>query len=108
MSLVKLGCCKNVLKKNKYNSKNRRSKKGRKKGLKLQPNQTRTKKKRKVKYRERPEKRVKKSTAGLAQHAWNWKKTERRNAWGQKKRLKQSVKGFLIQHNSSPRLVSGT
>lgn len=85
MSVVKLGCCKNLLKKNKYHSKNRKSKKRRKKWLKLQPNQTMTKKKRKVKYKERQEKRVQKSTTGLAQHAWNWKKTERRNAWGQKK-----------------------
>lgn len=44
-----------------------------------------TKKKRKVKYKGRQEKRVEKSTTGLAQHAWNWKKIERRNAWDKKK-----------------------
>lgn len=35
-------------------------------------------------------------------------KNREKKCLGTKKRLKQSVKGFLIQHNSSPRLVSGT
>lgn len=48
-----------------------------------------TKKKRKVKYKGRQEKRVKKSTTGLAQHAWNWKKNREKKCLGTKKSLKQ-------------------
>lgn len=92
--MVKLGCCKNVLKKNKYNSKNRKSKKGRKKGLKLKPKQTMTKKKRKVKYKERQEKGVEKSSTGLAQHAWNWKKNREKKCLGTKRKVEAECEGI--------------
>lgn len=93
----------------KQTSKNRKSKKGRKEGKDETPNQTRTKTKR------GRWKTGKNEVKGLRNQLQAWHsmldtgKNRVKKCLGTKRtRLKQSLKGFLIQHNSLPRLVSGT